>query len=74
MAKDTFKDQTFFLSHVKQEPLRQAVFPIGRLLKTEVRKIADEKGLNHVSNRPDSTGICFIGRRNFQEFIREVCQ
>ena len=69
---DEFKDQTFFLSHIKQSSLKKTLFPIGDLLKSEVRKLASESGLKHVSNRQDSTGICFIGRRNFQEFISEV--
>jgi tRNA U34 2-thiouridine synthase MnmA/TrmU len=72
-SRDDFKDQTFFLSHIKQSSLKKTLFPIGGLLKSEVRKLASDNGLEHVSNRQDSTGICFIGRRNFQEFISEVC-
>lgn len=70
-AHDSFKDQTFFLSHIKQSSLRKTFFPIGHLLKSQVRKLASDNNLNHVANRPDSTGICFIGRRNFQDFICE---
>lgn len=71
-ACDNFKDQTFFLSHIKQNALQKTMFPIGDFLKSQVRQIASEAGLKHVANRPDSTGICFIGRRNFQDFITEV--
>lgn len=72
MAHDTFKDQTFFLSHIKQSSLQKTMFPIGDFSKSHVRQIASDAGLKHVANRPDSTGICFIGRRNFQSFISEV--
>jgi len=68
-AEDEFKDQTFFLSHVRQNALRRTMFPLGDLLKTDVRQIANDAGLDHVAFRPDSTGICFIGKRHFQDFI-----
>lgn len=71
-AEDLSKDQTFFLSHVQQSSLQRTVFPIGDLLKTNVRQIANETGLDHVASRPDSTGICFIGKRRFQSFIDQV--
>jgi tRNA-specific 2-thiouridylase len=71
-AHDSFKDQTFFLSHIKQSSLKKTLFPIGHLLKSQVRKLASDNDLSHVANRPGSTGICFIGRRNFQDFICEV--
>jgi tRNA U34 2-thiouridine synthase MnmA/TrmU len=72
MAEDSHKDQTFFLCHIKQEALRKTLFPVGDLLKSRVRQIAREAGLDHVANRRDSTGICFIGKRQFQEFIDQV--
>jgi len=68
-AEDSSKDQTFFLSHIQQSSLSRSVFPLGDLLKTDVRQIASEAGLDHVASRPDSTGICFIGKRRFQNFI-----
>ena len=71
-ACDTFKDQTFFLSHIKYSSLQKTMFPIGDFLKSQVRQMASDAGLNHVANRPDSTGICFVGKRNFQNFISEV--
>jgi tRNA-specific 2-thiouridylase len=67
-AADAGKDQTYFLHAVPREALRHAVFPLGGLLKTEVRALAKANGLpNH--DRKDSTGICFIGERPFAEFL-----
>lgn len=70
-AKDTKKDQTFFLSQVSQESLRKVMFPLGNLLKSEVKKIATENGLEKLAKKPESMGICFIGSRRFQSFINE---
>lgn len=67
-AADAGKDQTYFLHAVSREALRHAVFPLGDMLKTEVRALAKANGLpNH--DRKDSTGICFIGERPFAEFL-----
>ncbi|XP_073946578.1 mitochondrial tRNA-specific 2-thiouridylase 1-like [Choristoneura fumiferana] len=70
---DKFKDQTFFLSQVKQFSLRRCMFPIAHLLKSSVREIAKTEGLQNVATKKESTGICFIGKRRFQDFIEEVC-
>lgn len=67
-ALDSNKDQTYFLSQVSKEQLKNVLFPIGDLEKTEVRKIAEEYGLITASKK-DSTGICFIGERNFTKFL-----
>ncbi len=48
------------------------MFPLGDLWKTEVKKIAREAGMDRISRKRESTGICFVGKRNFDEFIREV--
>jgi len=65
---DTSKDQSYFLHRLTQEQLARAMFPVGELKKTEVRRIALEAGLpNHA--KKDSTGICFIGERPFREFL-----
>ena len=67
-AADAGKDQTYFLHAVSREALRRTLFPLGALLKREVRAIAKANGLaNH--DRKDSTGICFIGERPFAEFL-----
>jgi len=67
-AVDLNKDQTYFLSQVSQKQLENVLFPIGDMEKPEVRKIADEYGLITASKK-DSTGICFIGERNFTKFL-----
>ena len=67
-AVDAGKDQTYFLHAVSRDALRRTLFPLGALLKREVRAIAKANGLaNH--DRKDSTGICFIGERPFAEFL-----
>lgn len=71
-AEDEGKDQTFFLCQVPQEPLRYSMFPLGGCLKNNVRKIAQEAGLDVVASKKESMGICFVGKRNFQNFISEV--
>ena len=65
---DKNKDQTYFLSQVSKNQLSNVIFPIGDLEKPMVRKIAKELGLV-VADKKDSTGICFIGERNFKEFL-----
>ncbi|MBS4749563.1 tRNA 2-thiouridine(34) synthase MnmA [Carnobacteriaceae bacterium zg-ZUI78] len=65
---DNNKDQTYFLSQLSQEQLQKAMFPIGHLPKSEVRRIAQEAGLA-TATKKDSTGVCFIGERNFKEFL-----
>ena len=67
-AIDKNKDQTYFLSQVSKKQLENVLFPIGDLEKSEVRKIAHEQDLV-VADKKDSTGICFIGERNFKEFL-----
>jgi tRNA-specific 2-thiouridylase len=70
MAKDSNKDQTYFLCRLTEQQLSQSHFPIGHLSKPEVRKIAEKINLP-VSQKKDSTGICFIGERNFNRFITQ---
>lgn len=66
---DSSKDQTYFLSQLTKEQLKNVLFPIGDMNKNEVRKIAKELGLS-TATKKDSTGICFIGERNFKEFLK----
>ena len=68
-AIDSNKDQTYFLSQLSHEQLENVLFPIGDLEKTNVRKIAEEYGLI-TAKKKDSTGICFIGERNFKNFLK----
>jgi tRNA-specific 2-thiouridylase len=65
---DQNKDQTYFLNQLGQEQLSKVLFPIGEMEKAQVRQIAKEAGLA-TANKKDSTGICFIGERNFKQFL-----
>jgi tRNA-specific 2-thiouridylase len=65
---DLSKDQSYFLYTLKKEDLDKVLFPIGALPKTEVRAIAEKEGLI-THNKKDSTGICFVGKRRFKDFI-----
>lgn len=65
---DSNKDQTYFLYAVSRQQLSQSMFPIGHLQKSEVRTIAERLGLV-TAKKKDSTGICFIGEKNFREFL-----
>jgi tRNA-specific 2-thiouridylase len=67
-AADTSKDQSYFLHNIGTPALSKTLFPIGGLQKTQVRRLAHTAGLP-VFDKPDSTGICFIGERPFQEFL-----
>jgi len=69
-AKDLGKDQTYFLAGLTQKQLKNAMFPIGELQKPDVRAIAQESGLSNAAKK-DSTGICFIGERNFKQFLMQ---
>lgn len=66
---DPVKDQTYFLSHMFQEQLQRAIFPVGEWTKTEVRERADELDLPNKARR-DSQGICFLGKIKYGEFVR----
>lgn len=67
-GKDDNKDQSYFLSQVSKKQLEKVLFPLGEMHKNEVRKIAKEYGLI-TAEKKDSTGICFIGERNFKAFL-----
>lgn len=67
---DDNKDQTYFLNQLTEDMLSKVMFPLGHMQKSEVREIAKEHGLA-TATKKDSTGICFIGERNFKEFLSE---
>ena len=69
-CKDTNKDQTYFLSQINEEQIKSCLFPLGDIDKSEVRQIAHELDLESVMDKKDSTGVCFIGERNFREFLK----
>jgi tRNA-specific 2-thiouridylase len=67
-AKDDNKDQTYFLHLLDQYALSRSLFPLCDIPKPEIRRMAEEAGLPN-ADRKDSTGICFIGERNFKQFL-----
>jgi len=69
-AKDTVKDQSYFLAQITYEQLSKAMFPVNKLWKKEVRQLAEDMKLPS-ANRPDSQGICFLGKINYNDFIRK---
>lgn len=69
-SSDDWKDQTYFLFTLNPEVLDFLIFPVGQMNKPEVRKYAEEKGLV-VARKKDSTGICFIGKGKYAEFVEE---
>jgi tRNA-specific 2-thiouridylase len=68
-AKDSFKDQTYFLGQISRKQLSKLMFPIGNLLKPEVRELAAKTKLPSAF-RKDSQGICFLGKINYSDFIK----
>ena len=66
---DTNKDQSYFLCQLSPSQIEKALFPIGDMCKPDVRKMAEDAKLN-VAKKKDSTGVCFIGERNFKEFLK----
>ena len=69
-ASDKNKDQSYFLSQLNEEQIASCLFPLENIDKPTVRKLAEELGLDSVKNKKDSTGVCFIGERNFRQFLQ----
>ncbi|GFQ73440.1 mitochondrial tRNA-specific 2-thiouridylase 1, partial [Trichonephila clavata] len=71
---DKQKDQTFFLAQIPKYSLEKCIFPVGEMTKDIVKKIAAAAGLDRIVKKRESVGICFIGRRNFQDFIDDYIE
>lgn len=69
-AADENKDQTYFLYRVSQEALARTIFPIGDMLKPEVKNLAKNKGL-HNAHKKESMGVCFVGEVGMKDFLKE---
>jgi tRNA-specific 2-thiouridylase len=69
-ARDEGKDQTYFLHQLRQDQLKSVLFPLSDMLKSEVRRVAADAGIP-VAEKKDSTGVCFIGERDFKPFLKE---
>lgn len=69
-AKDVTKDQTYFLHQLTKEQLEKSIFPLGNLLKSEIRDIAKKNNLP-TAKRKDSQGICFVGKVDMDEFLQK---
>ncbi len=68
-GRDAEKDQSYFLSRIAPEQLERSLFPLGEMNKKETRELAQNIGL-HVAQKPGTSGICFIGERNFAGFMK----
>ncbi len=73
MAADTEKDQTYFLYRITKQALEKTLFPLGDYKKSEVRKLAAERGLS-TAEKPDSQGICFVGSVGIRDFLDSYVQ
>lgn len=69
-AVDKNKDQTYFLYRISDEALVHTLFPIGEMLKPEVKKLAEKKGL-HNAYKKESMGVCFVGEVGMKDFLKE---
>ena len=69
-AVDENKDQTYFLYRISDEALKHTIFPIGEMLKPDVKKLAEKKGL-HNAYKKESMGVCFVGEVGMKDFLKE---
>ncbi len=72
-AKDENKDQTYFLYRISKDAIKHTIFPLGEMLKTEVKKLAAEKGL-HNAYKKESMGVCFVGEVGIKDFLKEYVE
>ena len=69
-AVDEKKDQTYFLYRISEEALKHTIFPIGGMIKKDVKKLAEENGL-HNAYKKESMGVCFVGEVGMKDFLKE---
>lgn len=69
-AVDENKDQTYFLCRISKEALRHTIFPVGDMLKTDVKKLAEEHGLDNAYKK-ESMGVCFVGEVGMKDFLKK---
>lgn len=72
-AVDENKDQTYFLYRISQEAINHTLFPIGHLLKSEVKKLAEKYGLDN-AHKKESMGVCFVGEVGIRDFLKEYIE
>ena len=72
-AADENKDQTYFLYRITEEAIAKTIFPVGGMLKTEVKALAEKIGLS-VAHKAESMGVCFVGEANMKDFLAEFIE
>jgi tRNA (5-methylaminomethyl-2-thiouridylate)-methyltransferase len=73
LATDTNKDQTYFLYRISDEAISQTLFPLGKMLKPEVKQLAAEFGLDNAYKK-ESMGVCFVGEVGIKDFLQEYIE
>lgn len=72
-ARDENKDQTYFLYRITEDVIEKTIFPVGDMLKPEVKALAEKVGLA-VAHKPESMGVCFVGEANMRDFLSEFIE
>ena len=72
-ARDENKDQTYFLDRITEDVIERTIFPVGDMLKLEVKALAEKIGLA-VAHKPESMGVCFVGEANMRDFLSEFIE
>ena len=72
-ARDENKDQTYFLYRITEDVIERTIFPVGDMLKPEVKALAEKIGLA-VAHKPESMGVCFVGEANMRDFLAEFIE
>ncbi len=73
MARDENKDQTYFLYRISEDVIAKTIFPVGKMLKSEVKELAEKIGLP-VAHKAESMGVCFVGEANMRDFLSEFVE